>query len=372
MPVASMAWPIGRRARRSREPGGPSRSRRPRDCTACAPPLSRDSVHSPTWQPRRAAANAASTPACPAPTTMTSNFIDTSRRVISRCRTARRYDAARRRSCARPPLRRGCTRAACRSASTNSSGVAPRCRLARRDQDARAPLEQRDVAHVRDRGGSRSGSPPVSARAIAARSVSIPSPSRRHRDRRRRQRPTPRCVDRSCSRPRVARRRVSLEQSRRRRRSTSQRRRAPRAPGRRPRARVRRARTPSRSTRSIVSRAPAVSTSVTASPRCRRVSVTRSRVVPAVSVTIARSCPSSALKRLDFPTFGRPAITTVAPSRIIRPRAASRAARRAASITSSTAPAIVVRLDEVIALVRKIERRLEPRDQIEQRGIERR
>src|SRR6185503_18208351 len=35
--------------------------------------VSVDSVHSPTAAPRRAAANAASQPACPAPTTMTSN-----------------------------------------------------------------------------------------------------------------------------------------------------------------------------------------------------------------------------------------------------------------------------------------------------------
>jgi hypothetical protein len=48
-------------------------------------------------------------------------------------------------------------------------------------------------------------------------------------------------------------------------------------------------------------------------------SVTRSRVVPGTSVTIARSAPSSALKRLDLPVFGRPAITTCAPSRMMRP-----------------------------------------------------
>ena len=34
--------------------------------------VSRESVHTPTRHPMRAAANAASTPACPAPTTMTS------------------------------------------------------------------------------------------------------------------------------------------------------------------------------------------------------------------------------------------------------------------------------------------------------------
>ena len=40
-----------------------------------------------------------------------------------------------------------------------------------------------------------------------------------------------------------------------------------------------------------------------------------SRVVPGISVTMARSSRRSALRRLDFPTFGRPAMTTRAPSR---------------------------------------------------------
>ena len=79
--------------------------------------------------------------------------------------------------------------------------------------------------------------------------------------------------------------------------------------------------TPSRSIRSLVSRAPAVSTSVSARPSMSTRSVTRSRVVPGTSVTMARSAPTSALNRLDLPTLGRPAITTVAPSRIKRPRA---------------------------------------------------
>ena len=40
-----------------------------------------------------------------------------------------------------------------------------------------------------------------------------------------------------------------------------------------------------------------------------------SRVVPGMSVTIARSCPAIALRRLDFPAFGGPATTTRTPSR---------------------------------------------------------
>ena len=81
-----------------------------------------------------------------------------------------------------------------------------------------------------------------------------------------------------------------------------------------------------------------------------------------MSVTIARSAPTSALNRLDLPTFGPPTIATrrlresaarAAPSRAaLELRCAAASQRRA---TSSPA-------DEVIALVREIERRLEPRD----------
>ena len=59
--------------------------------------VSRDSVHSPTEQPSRAAAYAASTPAWPAPMTMTSNFMKRPEmpRPIFRCRSARRCARAR-------------------------------------------------------------------------------------------------------------------------------------------------------------------------------------------------------------------------------------------------------------------------------------
>ena len=46
---------------------------------------------------------------------------------------------------------------------------------------------------------------------------------------------------------------------------------------------------------------------------------TVSRVVPAISVTIATSSPASALSRLDLPTFGAPTSTTLMPSRKIAP-----------------------------------------------------
>ena len=64
-------------------------------------------------------------------------------------------------------------------------------------------------------------------------------------------------------------------------------------------------------------------------------------------------------------------MTTVAPSRIIRPRARRRPAARRARDHVADAAAIA-RLDEVIALVREVERRLEPRDQVEQRRVDRR
>ena len=50
-------------------------------------------------------------------------------------------------------------------------------------------------------------------------------------------------------------------------------------------------------------------------PQASRVSIA-SRVVPGTSETIARSSPSSALSRLDLPTFGRPtkAIAAGSPS----------------------------------------------------------
>ncbi len=55
-------------------------------------------------------------------------------------------------------------------------------------------------------------------------------------------------------------------------------------------------------------RIPAVSTRRKRRPAASMRASTESRVVPAISDTIARSSPSSALTSEDFPTFGRPTI----------------------------------------------------------------
>ena len=67
---------------------------------------------------------------------------------------------------------------------------------------------------------------------------------------------------------------------------------------------------------SLVSRSPAVSRMVTASPfKSSRTSIT-SRVVPAISDVIAASRPTNAFKSVDFPIFGGPTIATSKPSLI--------------------------------------------------------
>ncbi|CAG1012828.1 hypothetical protein RHIZO_04350 [Rhizobiaceae bacterium] len=64
------------------------------------------------------------------------------------------------------------------------------------------------------------------------------------------------------------------------------------------------------STRPAVSRSPAVSVTTTFNPPRSSGTSTRSRVVPGSSVTIATSRPTKAFRRLDFPAFGGPTITT--------------------------------------------------------------
>ena len=76
--------------------------------------------------------------------------------------------------------------------------------------------------------------------------------------------------------------------------------------------------TPMRSASSAPSRMPAVSVMRTGAPHISSVSSSVSRVVPGMEVTIARSVPMSALKRLDLPAFGAPNMATNAPSRNIR------------------------------------------------------
>ena len=77
--------------------------------------------------------------------------------------------------------------------------------------------------------------------------------------------------------------------------------------------------TPIASTGSLVSRSPAVSKKRRVMPSmCSTCSIT-SRVVPAISETMAFSSFNYALSNVDFPAFGLPAITVRTPSRITFP-----------------------------------------------------
>ena len=77
--------------------------------------------------------------------------------------------------------------------------------------------------------------------------------------------------------------------------------------------------TPMRSTVSAVSRIPAVSDRFSTTSPSTTLSVITSRVVPSMSVTMARSLPQSRLSRLDFPVFGLPMIAAGTPSLMARP-----------------------------------------------------
>ena len=66
-------------------------------------------------------------------------------------------------------------------------------------------------------------------------------------------------------------------------------------------------------------RIPAVSKSFKGMPLMLTASSIVSRVVPGISVTIARAVPTSALSKLDFPTFGLPNMATLTPSEISLP-----------------------------------------------------
>ena len=71
--------------------------------------------------------------------------------------------------------------------------------------------------------------------------------------------------------------------------------------------------TPIFSTSSSVSCIPAVSESFKISSPSFALSSITSRVVPATFVTMERSYPNSIFMRVDFPTFGLPAITVSTP-----------------------------------------------------------
>jgi len=74
-------------------------------------------------------------------------------------------------------------------------------------------------------------------------------------------------------------------------------------------------RTPSCSIGSFVSLIPAVSTILKSKPSILRDSSIVSRVVPGISVTMARFEFNKLLRILDLPTFGEPMSTTFTPSR---------------------------------------------------------
>ena len=93
--------------------------------------------------------------------------------------------------------------------------------------------------------------------------------------------------------------------------------------------------TPICSTRSSVSRMPAVSMSLSGTPLILTYSSITSRVVPSISVTIALSSRRRLLSRLDLPTLGRPMIAVEMPSRKILPRRA--VLRRLLSSASNSA-----------------------------------
>src|SRR5690348_7473367 len=94
-------------------------------------------------------------------------------------------------------------------------------------------------------------------------------------------------------------------------------------------------RMPSLSTTSADSRKPAVSARVNSTPSSTIDSRSTSRVVPGISVTIARSLPASAFRRLDLPTLGSPTITARMPSVRRAPRWAAASKACSPHVTSS-------------------------------------
>ena len=75
------------------------------------------------------------------------------------------------------------------------------------------------------------------------------------------------------------------------------------------------------SSRSSVGRMPAVSRNRKSTPPMLAHSSITSRVVPAISETMARSSFRSRLSSVDLPTFGAPAMATATPSRMALPSA---------------------------------------------------
>ena len=96
--------------------------------------------------------------------------------------------------------------------------------------------------------------------------------------------------------------------------------------------------TPICSTTSSVSRMPAVSMMFRLIPCMRICSSSVSRVVPAISVTIARSSPSSTFIKEDFPAFGFPRMTVRIPSDTTLPLSAERTSFSISPVIVSSFP----------------------------------
>ena len=111
---------------------------------------------------------------------------------------------------------------------------------------------------------------------------------------------------------------------------------------------------------------PAVSTKRTGMPLSEAVSETVSRVVPGISVTIARSCSSRRLKRLLLPTFGRPTMASVNPSCTSFPYANLRASRSRPSSIGAEATQNLLVGGNVDIVFGEIDAGLQQRNQLEQ------
>ena len=194
---------------------------------------------------------------------------------------------SRRRLAGPPAARRG-------SGSARRSGCAP-CTCRRAPRRGRGPCPRRASSSPRRRRSAAAGA--GAARAARARPRSRPRRCPTWRGRR---------ASRTST---CARCRRSPGPARRRPRSR-----------RRGRARRRRARRPAARAAPSSTRSPGAACACAGCPRCRRARTSarrasstvsiESRVVPGCSETITRSSPSSALSRLDLPTFGRPRIAT--------------------------------------------------------------
>ena len=128
---------------------------------------------------------------------------------------------------------------------------------------------------------------------------------------------------------------------------------------------------PSCSTSSSASRRPAVSTSSRGMPSREIRSVTRSRVVPGVAVTMARSRSTRRLKSELLPALGRPTMASVSPSWTMRPRANEASSAASGGVKFADAARDLGLRRHVNVVFGKVDARFEQRDQLHQRLLHR-